>query len=239
MQRRIIAAVVAVVLAGIGAVLLYSYVNNADARAMATLDTTQVLVATKVIPAGTSGANLAPFVALKQLPKVAVVEGALTSTELVADLEATTDLQVGEQVLASRFAKPNTDVTGKVDVPTDLSQVTVQLDPQHVVGTHIAPGSKVALFISVEVNQVAVSKLAFRDVLVTNVQGAPSAAPTSGGDSSEVAPSSDVLVTFAIAPKDAGQIVWGQEFGKIYLALEPKDGDHTSAPLIRVKSIFK
>lgn len=175
MQRRIIAAVAAVILAGIGAVLLYSYVNNADARAMATLDTTQVLVATKVIPAGTSGANLAPFVALKQLPKVAVVEGALTSTELVADLEATTDLQVGEQVIASRFAKPNTDVSGKVDVPTDLSQVSVQLDPQHVVGTHIAPGSKVALYISVEVNQVAVSKLAFRDVLVTNVQGAGNA----------------------------------------------------------------
>ena len=62
MQRRIIAAVAAVLLAGIGAVLLYSYVNNADARAMATLETTQVLVVTKVIPAGTSGANLAPFV---------------------------------------------------------------------------------------------------------------------------------------------------------------------------------
>lgn len=237
MQRRIIAAVAAVILAGIGAVLLYSYVNNADARAMATLDTTQVLVATKVIPAGTSGANLAPFVALKQLPKVAVVEGALTSTELVADLEATTDLQVGEQVIASRFAKPNTDVSGKVDVPTDLTQVSVQLDPQHVVGTHIAPGSKVALYISVEVNQVAVTKLAFRDVLVTNVQGAP-ATPTEG-DSSEVAPSSDVIVTFAIDPKDAGQIVWGSEFGKIYLALEPKDGDHTSTPFIRVKTIFK
>jgi len=237
MQRRIIAAVAAVILAGIGAVLLYSYVNNADARAMATLDTTQVLVATKVIPAGTSGANLAPFVALKTLPKVAVVEGALTTTQPVADLEATTDLQVGEQVLASRFAKPDTDVSGKIEVPTDLSQLTVQLDPKHAVGTHIAPGSKVALFISVEVNQVSVTKLAFRDVLVTNVQGAP-AAPAEG-DSAEVAPSSDVLVTFAISPKDSGQIVWGSEFGSIYLALEPKDGDHTSAPLIRVKTIFK
>jgi pilus assembly protein CpaB len=238
MQRRIIAAVAAVILAGIGAVLLYSYVNSADARALGKLETTMVLVATKVIPAGTSGANLAPFVALKQLPRVAVVDGALTSAADVAELETTSDLQVGEQVLASRFAKPNTDVSGTVEVPSDLAQLTVQLDPQHVVGTHVAPGSKVALFISVEENQVAITKLAFRDVLVTNVQGAP-AAPTEGEDSSEVAPSSDVLVTFAIAPKSAGEIVWGSEFGKIYLALEPKDGDHTSTPLIRVKTIFK
>ena len=237
MQRRIIAAVAAVLLAGIGAVLLYSYVNNADARAMATLETTQVLVATKVIPAGTSGANLAPFVALKQLPKLAVVEGALTTTADIADLEATTDLQVGEQVLASRFAKPNTDVSGKVDVPSDLQQLTVQLSPTRVLGTHIVAGDKVGLYISVELNQVALTKLTFRDVLVTDVQGVPAASgETDGGD---VAPSGDLLVTLAIAPKDGGQIVWGAEFGKIYLALEPKDGDHSSTPLIRVKSIFK
>ncbi|HEY3338310.1 MAG TPA: RcpC/CpaB family pilus assembly protein [Propionicimonas sp.] len=237
MQRRIIAAVAAVVLAGIGAVLLYSYVNNADARAMARLETTQVLVATKVIPAGTSGANLAPFVELKQLPKVAVVEGALTTTSEVADLEATSDLQVGEQVLASRFAKPNTDVTGSVEVPSDLQQMTVQLSPSRVMGTRIAAGDRVAVYISVEVNQVAVTKLALRDVLVTNVLGVPAAA--TGADNTEVAPSSDVFVTFAIEPKNTAQVVWGAEFGKLYLALEPKDGDHTSAPFIRVKSIFK
>ncbi len=237
MQRRIIAAVAAVVLAGIGAVLLYSYVNTADARAMARLDTAQVLVVTKVIPAGTPGANVAPFVTLKQFPKVAVVEGALTTTADLADLEATSDLQVGEQLLSSRFAKPNTDVSGVVEVPSNLQQMTVQLNPTRVMGTHIAPGDKVALYISVEVNQVALTKLAFRDVLVTDVQGVPTAPST--GDDAEVAPSTDVLVTLAIAPKDGGQVVWGAEFGKIYLALEPKDGDHKNTPLIKVKSIFK
>jgi len=236
MQRRIIAAVVAVVLAGIGAVLLYTYVNNADARAMATLDTTQVLVATKVIPAGTSGANLAPFVALKQLPKVAVVDGALTSVADVAELESTSDLQIGEQVLASRFAMPNTDVSGKVEVPSDLQRFTVQLGPNRVIGDNIKAGDKVALYISGELNGASVTKLAFRDVLVANVQGVPT---TPVGDQAEVLPSGDVLVTLAITPKIAAQVVWGAEFAKIYMALEPKDGDHTSTPVIQVKSIFK
>ncbi|MBI5027819.1 MAG: hypothetical protein HZB48_03210, partial [Actinobacteria bacterium] len=57
MQRRIIAAVAAVLLAGIGAVLLYSYVNTAEARAMSNMAPTSVLVVTKVIPAGTSGSG--------------------------------------------------------------------------------------------------------------------------------------------------------------------------------------
>jgi hypothetical protein len=75
-----------------------------------------------------------------------------------------------------------------------------------------------------------------RDVLVTDVQGVP--AP-SGGDSAEVVPSGAILITFGVAPKNAAQVVWAAEFGKIYLALEPKDGDHSSAPFIQVKSIFK
>src|SRR6185369_9849400 len=62
MQRRVIAAIAAVLLAGIGAVLLYSYVNTADKRAMAGQEATSVLVVTKVVPAGTPSESIAPYV---------------------------------------------------------------------------------------------------------------------------------------------------------------------------------
>jgi len=234
MQRRIIAAVAAVVLAGIGAVLLYSYVNNADARAMANMQSTPVLVAVKTIPAGTSGTNITPFVEVKQLPKVAVGPNPVTDITSLNDLVATTDIEAGEQVLLSRFSAPNTTTTGEVEVPSDLQQLTVQLAPDRVIGTNFAAGDKVALFISVEVNQVSLTKLAFREVLVTNVQGAQSS--PDGGN--ETAPSSDILVTLAISPKDAAQVVWGAEFGKLWLALEPKDGDRTSTSVVKVKTVF-
>ena len=234
MQRRVIAAVAAVVLAGIGAVLLYTYVSNADARAMASMETTDVLVATKTIPAGTSGADLTAFVEMKRLPKVAVGPNALTDTSSVTELVTATDVQAGEQLLLSRFAEPNVTSTGEVDVPSDLQQFTVQLEPQRVIGTNLNPGDKVGLFISIEENQVALTKLAFRDVLVTRIQGAPS----TSDDQGNTAPSSDVLVTLAISPKDSAQIVWGAEFGKLYLALEPKDGDHSSTMIVKVKTVF-
>lgn len=233
MQRRIIAAVAAVILAGVGAALLYTYVTNADARAMATLDTTQVLVVTKVVPAGTTGANLAPFVALKQLPKVAVADGALTTIVDIADLEATSDLQVGEQVLASRFAKPDTDVVGKVDVPSDLQRFTIQLPPNRVIGANIKAGDKVALFVS---GDTSATKLAFRDVLVADIQGLPTAP---AGDEAQGVATGDLMLTLAVTPKVAAKIIWATEFAKLYLALEPKDGDHTSTPVAQVKSIFK
>lgn len=234
MQRRIIAAVAAVLLAGIGAVMLYSYVNTAEARAMSSLDTTDVLVVTKAIPAGTSGANLAPYIDTRKLPRLAVVPGALTATDSVKDLVTTTDLQVGEQLIPSRFATSNTSAGGDVKVPSGMQQVTFQLDPSRVIGTNINAGDKVGLFISKEENQVALTKLAFRDVLITKVQGAPSQAKE--GDAA--VPSGDVLVTIAINPQGAAQVVWGAEFGKLYLALEPKDGDHSSTSIVKVKNIF-
>lgn len=236
MQRRIIAAVAAVLLAGIGAILLYSYVNTAETRAMSTMSPTQVLVVAKVVPAGTLGANLGPFVELKALPRVAVAPEALTSTSSVAELATTTDLQVGEQVIASRFAPPNTTSTGEIAVPSGLQQVTVQLSPTRLIGTSIEPGAKVAVFISAEENQVRLTQLAFREVLVTRIQGVPTE-PSEEGDGA--APSTDVLVTMAVEPVATGQIVWGAEFGRLWLALEPEDGDLESLSLTKVKTIFK
>nr|WP_300151850.1 RcpC/CpaB family pilus assembly protein [Propionicimonas sp.] len=235
MQRRMIAAVAAVLLAGIGAVLLYTYVNTAETRAMSSLETTEVLVATQTIPVGTPGASLGVYVELKKVPRVAVVPQALTNTDSVRDLATVTEIQIGEQLLPGRFAEPNTTSTGDVAVPSDLQQFTVQLGPSRVIGTNIKAGDKVALFISKEENQVALTKLALRDVLVTRVQGAPSKTEEDG----TTAPSSDVLVTFAVEPKDATQVVWAAEFGSVWLALEPKEGDHSSTPDAKVKTIFK
>ncbi len=234
MQRRVIAAVAAVLLAGIGAVMLFSYVNTADARAMANLTPTGVLVVTKVVPAGTAAEDLGAYVERRELPKAAVVPDALASATDLAGLVATTDLQVGEQLLKARFGTPGVSNNGEVDVPKDLQQFTIQLAPSRVIGTNLAAGDKVALFISKEQNQVGLTKLALRDVLVTRIQGAPDAATADG----QVVPSGDVLVTLALKPAAATQVVWATEFGSVWLALEPEEGDHDSRTIVKVKNVF-
>lgn len=234
MQRRIIAAVAAVLLAGIGAVLLYTYVNNAETRAMQSMSPTEVLVATKVIPAGTLGANIAPYVELKELPQVAVVAGALKDTTSIGNLAAVTDVQVGEQVLAQRFASPDTTTTGEIEVPTDLQQLSVPLEVPRAVGAVLEPGDKIALFFSGDDDKgKPITGLALRDVLLVKVQGGG----VGKGDDS-AAPSGTQVLTIAVSPEDATRVVYAAEHAHIWLALEPKDGGHGTA-IVTPKNVLK
>lgn len=235
MQRRIIAAVAAVVLAGIGAVLLYSYVNTAEARAMSKMDTTEVLVASKLIPAGTTGADLAPYVELKKIPAVAVVPNALVNTAEIADLAATSDVQIGEQILASRFAAPNTTATGGVAVPTDMQQFSVSIEAHKAVAAAIKPGDRVGLFFSGDdpVQKVKLTALTVREVLVVNVQGA-SVGQTDG----TAAPTGNVVLTLALRPAEATRVVYAAENAALYVALEPKDGG-TGTYVVTQKTVLK
>ncbi len=231
MQRRVIAAVAAVLLAGIGAFLLYNYVNNADKRAMAGQEATQVLVVTKVVPAGTTAESIAPYLETRQLPKVAVVGDALANTADVLGLVTTTDLQVGEQVLRSRFAEPGTSITGQVKVPDNKQEVSITLEPQRVVGSTIAAGDKVAIFFTVE----GETRMVLNDVLVTNIQGGLDPAATDEG----AAPSGSLVVTFALEPKDAERVVFIGETAKLWLAREGKDTANQDTNGVNVKNVFK
>ena len=57
MQSRVLAILIAVVLALVATAALVVYVNGADRRAIAGQEPVQVWVAVKPIPAGTSGLN--------------------------------------------------------------------------------------------------------------------------------------------------------------------------------------
>ena len=81
MKRRIIAAVAAVILAGVAAFGLFTYVRGADARAMAGQETIEVLVVTKAVPKGTTAEGLTKSVESKLLPQTAVAPGAVTSLD--------------------------------------------------------------------------------------------------------------------------------------------------------------
>ena len=62
MRRRLIAAFAALVLLFAGTVVLLAYVRGADARALAGVRTTEVLVADQVIPEGTPADQLGALV---------------------------------------------------------------------------------------------------------------------------------------------------------------------------------
>lgn len=215
MQRRVIAAIAAVLLAGIGAVLMFTYVTNADARAMAGQEPTDVLVVAKDVPAGTLGKNLAPYVELKKLPRSALAANALRDTTEIQDLATTTELKQGEQVLASRFATPDTDggKSGEIAVPNNMQQISLATDSQRAVAGRIIPGDKIAINVT-KGNQTA---QLFRNVLVLRVDG--------GASTDGTAAASGVMLTLALKPADAQLLAASLEGAQLWIVLDSKDSN--------------
>jgi pilus assembly protein CpaB len=237
-RRRLLAAIAALVLLVVGTAVLVTYVRGADARALAGVQTVEVLVVTERIPEGTSAAELTTLVQTETLPAKAALEGRVRDLAALAGQVATVDLLPGEQLLASRFARPDQLQTpGTVPVPDGSQEVSILLEPQRAVGGRLAAGDTVGVFVSLTFEDgTATSHEVLHHVLVTQVQGAP-AAPATGtpGEpetaSATPAPSGSLLVTLAVSAPDAETIVFGAEHGTLWLSLEP-EGATTSGTRI-------
>lgn len=208
MQRRLISALVAVVLAGIGTLLLFNWVSAADARAMSGLQPTSVLVVSIQIPANTKGSQLGPYVETREIPAAAVVPGALTSLDSIKDLAATTQLEVGEQILPSRFAEPDTSDQGGIKVPNNMQLVTVALDAPHAAGGTLKPGDRVAAYVTVD----GKNQMVLPQILVVTV--------TADG------------VTLALTPKDVQKVMLGTQ-NNLWLVVSSKDSASTSPMTVK------
>lgn len=237
MPRRVIAAVVAGLLALVGAGVLVLWVNQADARAMARLDTVDVLVATQAIPEGTESADLKGLVELTTLPAAAVAPGALASLDGIDGLAATADILPGEQLLADRFANPATlTPTDAVDVPTGLQEVSILLDAPRVVGGRIEAGDHVGVFISL--TDPSQTSLRLQKVLVTRVQGG-AVVDDAADDGVAPIPEGNVLVTMALGTHDAERLVFAAEHGTVWLSLQNDATATDGAAVVSEENVYQ
>lgn len=227
MTTRIIAVVLAAVLAVVGAVLLISYVRGADERAFDGAKLTEVLVVQDEIPAGTAGSDLGTTVDLKSVPVAYVADGAITDVADLDGLVSAVSLEPGEQVLASRFVKPGEFGAngGTAAVPKGLQEISLSLDVQRVVGGSLSAGDLVGVLGSLPTDNVdpARTQLIESKVLVTSVVRDssidPATAQTSGA----------ILVNLAVTADQAQRIVYQLEFGQVYLSKQSKDVTAPSA----------
>ncbi|MCF4122812.1 RcpC/CpaB family pilus assembly protein [Antribacter sp. KLBMP9083] len=236
MNRRIVAALAAVLLAVVGVVLLTGYVTGADRRAMAGMETTTVLVVTKPVAAGTSSESLAKLVAPRELPVAAVAPGALTGLEKVAGKVTTADLVVGEQLLADRFAAPEA-AGGDVVVPDGLHELSVLLEDQRVLGGSLAAGDTVGVFVTTESGQ---THLTLHEALVSHVEGGLTPADDEGDadPAAVVVPDGSVMITLALSAADAEKVVWAQERGSIWLSREPAGAPRDGTRIVTEENVF-
>lgn len=248
MKSRLLAGIAAVVFALVGAILVMSYASGADERAVNSLEPVDVLVVAKPVPAGTAVESLQPFLLAQTLPGTAVATSAVRSLDGLTGKVTAVELFPGEQLVAERLTAPETlQSSGAVQVPEGLQEVSFQLDPQRVVGGRLTAGDHIGIFISLKNGGIEAkpdketTQLTLHKVLVTSVQRAASAAPSpepsgSGAPVEDTSlPTGSLLLTVAVNDVDATKIVYGSEFGTLWLSKEPLNATDSGRPGIMTK----
>lgn len=255
MRRRITLTAVALLLALFGTALIFNYSAGRPAPAAAAEKQAVVLVATKMIPAGTTGRQALEqkLVALKEVPARLVPPGALVDIAPVQDQETATDLQPGEMLLPARFL--DTTVAGSMEIPDDKVAISVQVaDPQRVAG-FVRPGSEVAVFATYPVtppavpadNTVPVVEEATKVLLprVEVVAVGPTALRVHGtAEKDDQQPSAAgttdtaALVTVAVSIEDAQRLAHTALTGRLTLGLLNKDSRTGVVPADDNRSLF-
>lgn len=257
MKSRLLAGVAAVVLAIVGAVLMFTYAQGADQRAVQDLEPVDVLVVKQAIPAGTPVEAIKASVAIEQLPGASVTKSSLKSLDDATGKVAAVDLVPGEQLVAERLVAPEElKSSGSVKVPPGLQEVSFQLEPQRVVGGRLTPGDHVGVFISMKEGGVEAkadketTKLSVHKALVTAVQRAPEAAaaaqpaPTAGTEPTadprdSTLPTGSLMLTVAVNDVDAAKIIFAAEYATIWLTREPLDAKDSGPRIMQRPEVYK
>jgi pilus assembly protein CpaB len=241
MKRRALTIALAVLLAVLGTGGVLAYVNHANARALAGQQAVTVLIASKLIPAGTSAADAQAqgLLTTERLPAASVPADALTS--VTSDINAlVTDaaVQPGQLLLRPMLVASVQDTNGfSVPVPHGMFAVSIQFCVPEAVAGHVHPGSQVAVFETTvggggnfsgqagcsgshafTAGQSLTTRLVLPKVKVLAV-GQDTSGQSGSTSASSGQQNSSSLITLAVSQADASQLIQVSENGLPYLAL--------------------
>ena len=232
MQSRVLAIVVAVVLALVATAALVVYVNGADRRAISGQEPRMVWVAAQLIKAGTSGQTARNTGQIKQIPvpNKNVVAGAVLSMPQIENRYAAVDIVAGEQLLLRRWVGAE-DVAGRrlLQIEPDHQALAIEMDMVRQVAGFVTPGDKVSLVLSMK-RPAPGGDLERSQFLLQNVQvlavGATALANSAaqgGGSRVNQGRGEVAAVTLSIPDQRVEQVVYAAENGSIYMTLLPPD----------------
>src|SRR4029453_9817783 len=218
MQSRILAILVAVVLALVATAALVVYVNGADRRAISDQKPMLVWVAAQAIKAGTPGQSARNTGMIRQVPvpRKNVVDGAVISLTQIQNRYAAVDIVAGEQLLQKRWVGPG-DVAGGplLRIQPGYQALAIEMDLTRQVAGFVTPGDKVSLILSMKRpgpgGDIDRSQFLLQNIQVLAVGATALAnAATQGGGS---------RVNRAGPEDKVERVVYAAENGSIYMTL--------------------
>jgi Flp pilus assembly protein CpaB len=221
---------IAVALAALAAILTSAYVVNYKRHVQNGEGKVTVLVAARDIPAGTSGADVVDQKMLKEqtVPRKAVVAGAISSPDQLAQYVATQDVFEGEQVSTRRFTPP-TEQGIRAQIKGTQRAYQLQGDANQLLAGTIQAGDHVDVVGTWESKgEDIVSRVILRNLLVLRAPTGTTAAATvtssgSGGES----------VQLRVTDVQSNKLIWIQKNGvsdgeAYYLLLRPPTNSQDS-----------
>src|SRR5204863_8282316 len=120
--------IAAVIVAALGTILIFVYVNGINDRAVADQEPQYVLIAKETIPAGTTAKDAATAGTLirKQIAKDAVAQGALSDITPIENEVALAPVYQGQQIVSQMFGAQGS--TSSLPIPGSDLAMSVQLN---------------------------------------------------------------------------------------------------------------
>lgn len=225
MGRRIIALIIAAVVALAGAGLLFVYARTADQRAVEAQNPVPVYVSNGIVPAGTT---LKDAVANNLIVQTSVAAkgrpaGALEAVEAANESQvALTDINPGEYILSSRFGEARL-ATSLLAIPAGHVAVSMRITKPDAVNAFISPGSQIVVFSTYKLklsqpqataaggDDAQETRVLFDNVMVIGVDASTNAPkPTTGTgpqDAAAAAGGDSIVITVALMPNDAERLI--------------------------------
>lgn len=236
MSRRSVALVASVLSAAIGTVLLFGYVRGIEKEALAGTDPVEVLVAKEAIAAGTTAeeASSQGLFTKQELPKVAVLDGAVGGVDALAGKAAVVDILKGEQIVADRFAAPD-EGRGLLPIPEGRQAMSVEVTLPPGVAGFIEAGDRVSVIANID-DPEPKTRFVLQNVQVLTVgRRVVDGDPEDGG----LGPDDErVMYTLAVTPAGAEQLAYAVLQGDIYFTLLPPGQDSTPTPGRSAQTLF-
>lgn len=224
MNTRVVAAVLAAVLAIVGIAALWTYAASANRRAFDGAELATVYQVTEPIGANADASQVGSSVKQVKVPNSAVAKGAITDLATIEDLKTTVPLVTGEQLVAARFDKSGAKAVRSASIPDGLQEVSVELGPAAGLSDRLEEGARAGVIVTLERKDEQRARMVAQNLVVTGVTKLDNG---------------NVVATLAVTTAQATQIAAGAQFGQIRLTVQNDETDRSGASSLDAGALVK
>lgn len=242
MRKLNITVIVGIVVALIGAGIVFVYGHNVDNKISSGKHTVAVLVADQTLGAGMTAGDVVSHVHVAQIPDAYVVKNAIPAASSLSSSQASSAILVGSvpqggQLSYTDFAAAGTSnrlAPSKGDIA-----LSIETPISSGVARYLQPGQMVDVFVTYNqgggsssgggaLSTASRTKLFASGVKVLSVSVAnPSTNGTNTNGSNTSAPDGGVIVLLDLSPVNAEKVINAVTLGSIYLAYTTNTSDKT------------